>query len=536
MDKRTDPIRIFADYERGVAYKAALGARGLYEQNRVNERFMIGDQWHGARCGNSRPLVRHNVIKRIGEYKMAAVGAAPVAVSYAADGVPDTIAVKNHVASLRADFLRGETPAMGAEKDIPLVMSALTDYFRTTAERLRFDVLRDRVLRNAYVTGTGLLYTYWDDTVKTGLYADEAKAVPITGDIACEVIDVDNVYFGDPTVQEINEQPYILLAQKLSVAEIHRRMKANHRPAEQIEAVKPDPALGEEDRALLLTKLYRDEETGIIRCVQVCRGVTVRRDWALGLRRYPLTSFIWESRAHSAYGESEITYLIPNQIAINRMLTAQVWAVMMMGMPTLLVNGDTVRQPLSNEPGQTVRIFGGAAEMQNALRYVDPPQFSPSLDGNIRSLIDTTLQQSGANDAALGDLRPDNTSAIIAVREAAMMPLQTVQNRFYSFVEDTARVWAEFWVSHYGARRLKIEENGGTWYLPFDGRDFRDLVINARVDVGAATLWSESESVRTLDHLLERGVITATQYLRRLPKGTVPEVSTLIRELEEVGS
>ena len=76
MDKRTDPIRIFAEYERGVAYKSALGARGLYEQNRVNERFMIGDQWHGARCGSSRPLVRHNVIKRIGEYKMAAVGAA----------------------------------------------------------------------------------------------------------------------------------------------------------------------------------------------------------------------------------------------------------------------------------------------------------------------------------------------------------------------------------------------------------------------------------------------------------------------------
>ena len=113
-----------------------------------------------------------------------------------------------------------------------------------------------------------------------------------------------------------------------------------------------------------------------------------------------------------------------------------------------------------------------------------------------------------------------------------MMPMQTVQNRFYAFVEDTARVWAEFWVSRYGRRSLKIEERGGTWYLPFDGRHYRDLVVNARVDVGAATLWGESESVRTLDHLLERGVINAVQYLRRLPKGTVPEVSTLIQELE----
>lgn len=530
MDKRTDPIRIFAEYERGVAYKSALGARGLYEQNRVNERFMIGDQWHGARCGSSRPLVRHNVIKRIGEYKMAAVGAAPVAVTYAADGVPDTLAVRHRVASLRADFLRGETPAVDAEDTVPLVMSALTDYFRTTAERLRFDALRHDVLRNAYVTGTGVLYTYWDDTVRTGLYADDAKTTPILGDIACEVVDIENVTFGDPTVTDLSDQPYILLSQKLTVADIHRRMKENRCPAADIEAVKPDPTLGEDDRALLITKLYRDGDG--ISGVQVCRGVTVRRPWALGVRRYPLSTFVWEPRAHCAYGESEITYLIPNQIAINRMLTAQVWAVMMMGMPMLLVNGDTVRQPLTNEPGQTVRLFGGAAEMQNALRYVDPPQFSPALDGNIRSLIDTTLTQSGANDAALGDLRPDNTSAIIAVREAAMMPMQTVQNRFYAFVEDTARVWAEFWVSRYGRRSLKIEERGGTWYLPFDGRHYRDLVVNARVDVGAATLWGESESVRTLDHLLERGVINAVQYLRRLPKGTVPEVSTLIQELE----
>lgn len=533
MEKRTDPIRIFAEYERGVQYKTALGARGLYEQNRVNERFLIGDQWHGARCGNSRPLVRHNVIKRIGDYKMAAVGAAPVAVTYAADGVPDTLAVKDRVATLRAEFLRGAAPAVDVGDEVPLVMSALTDYFRTTAERLRFESLREQVLRSAYVTGTGVLYTYWDDTIKTGLYADDAREMPITGDIACEVIDIDNVTFGDPTVTDVNAQPYILLTQRLAVADIHRRMRDNHRPTAEIESVVPDPTLGEEDRALLITKLYRAEDGGI-RAVQVCRGVTVRRDWALGVRRYPLTVFTWEPRSHCIYGESEITYLIPNQIAINRMLTASVWAVMMMGMPTLLVNGDTVRQPLTNEPGQTVRIFGGASEMQNALRYVDPPQFAPALDGNIRSLIDTTLTQSGANDAALGDLRPDNTSAIIAVREAAMMPLQTIRNRFYAFVEDTARVWAEFWVSRYGSRRLKIEESGGTWYLPFDGRRYRDLVVSARVDVGASTLHDESESIRTLDHLLERGVINAVQYLRRLPKGTVPEVSTLIRELEEV--
>jgi hypothetical protein len=35
-----------------------------------------------------------------------------------------------------------------------------------------------------------------------------------------------------------------------------------------------------------------------------------------------------------------------------------------------------------------------------------------------------TMSCSGANDAALGDMRPENTSAIIALREITTLPLQ----------------------------------------------------------------------------------------------------------------
>ena len=67
------PDGIWEEYEAGIKFKSGLGKRGLYEQGRINERFFIGDQWHGARCGNDRPLVRHNLIKRIGEYKRRAL-------------------------------------------------------------------------------------------------------------------------------------------------------------------------------------------------------------------------------------------------------------------------------------------------------------------------------------------------------------------------------------------------------------------------------------------------------------------------------
>lgn len=131
-----------------------------------------------------------------------------------------------------------------------------------------------------------------------------------------------------------------------------------------------------------------------------------------------------------------------------------------------------IRDRLSPSPARLTPV--------NAIRYLNPPQFSPKFDQNIESLISNTLTQAGANDAALGDIRPDNTSAIIAVREAATMPMQMVQNRYYAFCEEIARIWAEFWMMKYGKRALKIEDETGTWYLPFDGERYKERLSRRR--------------------------------------------------------
>ena len=82
------PQKIHSQYVKGCDFKSALGAKGMFEQNKINERFYIGDQWYGAKCGNDRPLVRHNVIKRIADYKISTVLNNPLNVIYSADGVP----------------------------------------------------------------------------------------------------------------------------------------------------------------------------------------------------------------------------------------------------------------------------------------------------------------------------------------------------------------------------------------------------------------------------------------------------------------
>jgi len=548
------PEKIWGEYESGRRFKASLGEQGLYEQNRRNERFYVGDQWHGAKCGDERPLVRHNVIRRIGEYKMAVVGSAPLTVRYSIEGLPcsDTIskaATEQRKKLTKAIESGGEIPTEAVPNIVAdtMAMDILSNHFDSMSERTKFDAKMMRVLKDAYIAGTGILHAYWDADIGTGLFADEDQSTAIRGDVQIECLDVENVYFGDPNTVEVQEQPYILIVQRKSVRDI-RALAEKHGVGEaERRVIHPDRETtymagerseepSDSKKATLITRLWKVHEkdgTVTVKGMQVCKGVVIRKEWDLGIRLYPLAVMQWEERKGCIYGDSEITYLIPNQIAINRMITASVWAVMMLGIPMTIVNGDVVDEPVTNDPGQVLRVFGSAEDVASAVRYVNPPNFSPQFDQNIQSLIGNTLSQSGANDAALGNMRPDNTSAIVAVREAATMPMQMVQNRYFSFVEDVARIEAEFSVMKYGKRPLKVANSDGVFYLPFDSDRYRERMLSAKVDVGTAGVYAEQEQIATLNNLRKAGIITDMQYLERLPKGKIPRQKELIEEKRE---
>lgn len=549
-NKNNAPQAIFSLYKSGTDYKASLGTRGIFDQAKMNERFYVGDQWHGANVGN-RPLVRHNIIRRIGEYKRAVICANPISVNFSAEGVPNTNDTITETIENRKNFAK-ELPEnafedMKKEGEIALIMSALSDYHRVTAERIKFDYKKDRVIRNAYISGTGVLYTYWNSEIRTGLYADEGKTKAIKGDIDCEVLNIENVVFGEPNNEDIQSQPFILIAQRKSVGALKREAKANGISEDEINNIKPDKNLSYESgdrgetepqdskRATVITKLFRAynaDGSSTIHGIKVTENAVIRREWDLGISLYPVSVYAWEQRNNCIYGDSEITYIIPNQIAINRILTAGVWAQMMNGMPIMVQDGDIVPGNVSNMPGEIIKVYAGGTGISQAIGYINPPAFAAQYQGMTNDLIATTLSCAGANDAALGNVDPKNTSALVVAREAAIMPMQLHQNRFYQFCEDTARIWAEMWLKNYGKRNLKIEDESGVWYLPFNSDRYKDLLLSVRVDVGASTLYGEGQVITTLGNLLTAGLITPIQYLKRLPKNTIPDISGLIRETQ----
>lgn len=544
----TAPTEIKDEYKKGTDFKASIGDKGIFDQTKRNERFYIGDQWHGAKAGNERPLVRRNIIKRIGEYKMSVVTAAPITVNYSADGIPNTVDMQDDIAQVKQDMLGGDVPNGAPEApEISAITAAMSDYFRVTAERLKFDNKKEQVLRNAYISGTGILFTYWDDSIETGLYADNSRTKAIKGDIACEVLDVENVVFGDPNSDDIQSQPYIIIAQRRDYEEVRREARKNGLTDTDIKSDKAeedgynsgdmgDNEPEESRRVTVYTKIYKewdkDDKSFHVMAVRATEKTYVRKPWDLKLKCYPIAKFCWERRRSSAYGESEITYLIPNQIAINRALTAAVWGLMANGMPIMLVNGDIVSAPVTNDPGQIIKVYGGSTDVANAVKYIQPPTAIPQYQNVVNDLCSNTLSDSGANDAALGNLRPDNAAAIIQMREAATAPMQVYMNRFYDFIEDVARIWADFWLNLYGDRQLKLEDRNGTQYIPFKAERYRSLLITARVDVGAATMYSEAVVVETLNNLLSAGLISFDQFLERIPSGLIPDVTGLREDIK----
>ena len=145
--------------------------------------------------------MRQNVIRRIADYKMATVGADPITVTFSAQGIPDTPEMREALLNWR----NGEDTVLADTGDeLNRSAAILSDHFSYTAERLKFDDLKQRVMLDAYITGTGILYTYWDDRLKTGLFADHARKQPIKGDIVSEILHVDRVFLGDPTVEDLS--------------------------------------------------------------------------------------------------------------------------------------------------------------------------------------------------------------------------------------------------------------------------------------------------------------------------------------------
>ena len=502
MKDEMTPQKVSKEYEAGLSFNQGIE---LYDCVQTNENFFIGKQWEGVKS-NGLPTPVFNFLKRVVLFSVANVS---------------TDNLKLHAKRLPSS---GQLPANMAE----LLADILNDQFAAIFEYNKMGSCIREFCRNAAVDADGCTYTYWDSGVDTGQ--------PSRGAIRTEVLMNTQVMFGNPNSRDVQSQPYILIERRMLVKDAKRRAEANGSEAYLITADEKesgDPHLDNlgGDKVTVLLRLWRDEDTGTIHGYECTRNAEIRKPWDLGIKLYPITWMNWDYVQDCYHGQAMITGLIPNQIFVNKLFAMSMISLMTLAYPKVVFDKTKVSK-WSNRVGAAIAVNGN---VDNVAKIMDPASISPQISQFIDIAIGYTQKFLGASDVALGDTRPDNTSAIIALQRAAATPMELTKQNLLQSIEDLGRIYMEFMSEYYGNRFVEVPgPNGqGKVIVPFDFSILKEIPFTVELDVGASSYWSEIASMQTLDNLLMQGKISTVEYLKRIPAGQITDRETLIAVLEE---
>lgn len=269
-----------------------------------------------------------------------------------------------------------------------------------------------------------------------------------------------------------------------------------------------------------------------------------------GLTYYPIAWGNWEHQKNIYHGRALVTGIIPNQIYINSMFALIMRHQQMLGFPKTLYDADVLGQ-WSNQVGQAIAVHDLPPDkrMSDLYGVIQPADMSTQIMACINMAMTFTKECLGATDAQLGNVRPDNTSALIALQSSSQVPLENPQSCKYEWVEDIGRILLDMMGTYYGVRpvvkRAKTSSNmiDPTTGMPstmekqvkvvemYDFSRLKNLWLNVRADVGASTYWSKIAVVQTLDNLKQSGVLDVIDYLERMPEEYIPRKDELIAKL-----
>ena len=190
---------------------------------------------------------------------------------------------------------------------------------------------------------------------------------------------------------------------------------------------------------------------------------------------------------------------------------------------------------------------------------IQPADMSNQIVMAIDKAMEYTRECLGATDVQMGNIRPDNTSALMVLQSASEVPLENPRSGLYEWTEDVGKILLDMMGTYYGERplvrnkdlkELQTGPDGEPVIDPvtgqmmtrtetrrvaemFDFRQFKKLWLNVRVNAGATSQYSEIAMVQTLDNLRRDGTLDVIDYLERIPDKLIPLRNELIAKLKE---
>ena len=512
--KRKDltPESVWAEYDRDCSFKSGLN---LYENVRGNENFYIGKQWEGVQS-NGLPTPVFNFIKRIILYVVA---------STATDNLK---MAASPLSSSGVTFV-----------DVERLTEIINAQFEALFEQNKVGKQSREFMRNAAVNGDACIYSWFDPDAETGQTAK--------GTIRTEILENTRVGFGNPNNRDVQSQPYILISRREDVEAVKEEAEKFKGDSEAVISNSDDTNdrfdAMVDGKTTTVVRFWK--ENGKVWAVKIVNGAVVRPKWDTGMKLYPIVWMNWDYVQNCYHGQAAVTGLIPNQIFVNKMFAMVMLSLMTTAYPKIVYDRTRIAR-WDSGVGKAIPVNGG--DVSNVAKAIDPATISPQVAQFIELAIGLTKEFMGATDAALGDTRPDNTSAIIALQKASSVPMELTKQNFFQCIEDLGRIWLDQMRAYYGTRFVDVRPNelekqaeldfgqvmgDSPIPVPFDFATLEETPLSIKLDVGGSAYWSEIAQMNTLDNLLMNGQITVVDYLERVPSGYISNKQELIDALRQ---
>ena len=373
---------IWQKYELSKDYE---DKKRLLPRTERNWNFFVGNQWKGLNSfGEELPVL--NFIKTIVQYKISSVA-------------------QNAMTAYYSD--------MEMRPELSEVYKALNLYWKQCWEKSKMNEMCWRMLKSAAIQGDS--YFYWQD----GNTLEPPQIIPNS-----------SIHFADENIDNIQEQPYIIVEERWDLEEAKRHAKANGVSEEDIKLIVSDNETERQlynkdevkDKVTVLLYMQRNED-GVVETGRSTECVIIEPLEAKvtqngvgeikgNLTVYPVINYVWESLPNTTRGVGEVEMLIPNQLELNKTLARRSMAVKMAAYPRMAYDATAVTNPEDlDKVGAPIAVQGGSAQSINQMiSYLNPANIASDALQLSNDLLQTTKDLAGASDYALGNINPEQAS------------------------------------------------------------------------------------------------------------------------------
>lgn len=513
--KKTDVWQL---YEKGKEY---LRMNHVYSDTDLNYRMYNGNQWEGAKIEGIEQA-QYNFIETIVNYKVSTINQTQYAMHFSSENFD--------------------------EKDFRKTAERVCDLLNKKAAKVWEKDSLDNKIReisdDAAINDEGLMYVYFDESTQS----------PVN-----EILNKNDVQYGNEQSSDIQNQPYIIVAQRKTITNAVEMARKNGVSEDKLkyivgdidtlESSGIDSKLEKDDMCTVITKMYKED--GKVWYQMATKYVELTKPKNTKLTLYPIAHFVWKEKKGWSRGEGEVRTLIPNQLELNKTLARMLLSVKQCAYSQKVANVDKIANPSAlNQVGGIIKTKGGQSvdDVSKIFTYIQPSSMSTDVSKLMSDLISITRELKNAGEIATGGINPEQASgkSILAVQQASQQPLTKQAIGLKRFIEDIARIWLDMWII-YTPNGMKLEEevedaNGNKTIelvdIPYSVTE--KLKATVKIDVTPKSPFDKYAQELSLENLLKNGFFNAQKvgelriYAEALPDDSVMPKQKLLDICEKI--